>query len=547
MKSLVLRIYVSLVAVLLLFAGVSGWLVNRHFEAERAAVRQALADRAAAWSQFVRDALPAPGAPDAEQAEGLMALARNLRLPLALESTDGRRLATSETFERREREVRERALEADAPHRGERWRARAVTRLDLGDGRVLLLWRPARRGPAALDGMGFAGPHPGGPTRLPPDGPAMGAGTGDAVGSTAANRPTSDRLPSWLAPWRSAAPGFGGEGQGGRVDGRDGPPLGAAGGLVLLLALVFVAVAAAAWPVARRLTRRLETLQRGVDAFGQGALGHRVAVEGRDEVSALARSFNQAAGRIEALVGSHRQLLANASHELRSPLARLKMAVALLDTPADAAQPTAAPDVEAERRRDQLIREVHANIAELDALVDEVLLASRLEAESGLPPTARPRVDWAALLSEEAAAARREAGASDGSAWRLDGPDAPDAGPSAAWVTGDERLLRRAVRNLLQNARRYGGPAAHLSLRRDDTQWVLTVEDEGPGVDPAWRERIFEPFFRVPGHSESSGGVGLGLSLVRQIAERHGGSVRCEGRPTGSGPGSVFRLSLPAA
>jgi signal transduction histidine kinase len=122
-----------------------------------------------------------------------------------------------------------------------------------------------------------------------------------------------------------------------------------------------------------------------------------------------------------------------------------------------------------------------------------------------------------------------------------------DAGAvSEAVVQGDERLLRRAVRNLLENARRYGGGDTLVQLRAAAAAAPVYLEirvcDRGPGVPEAWRERIFEPFFRLPGHAEHEGGVGLGLSLVRQIAQRHGGRVRCEPR---EGGGSCFVLELP--
>ncbi len=107
-------------------------------------------------------------------------------------------------------------------------------------------------------------------------------------------------------------------------------------GLAVLLAVLFFAVAAGAFPVVRRLTRRLEALKQGVERFGAGELSHRVEVSGRDEVAAVAASFNQAAGRVQALLRSHQSLLANASHELRSPLARMKMAVSMLDDAAPA-------------------------------------------------------------------------------------------------------------------------------------------------------------------------------------------------------------------
>jgi signal transduction histidine kinase len=285
-------------------------------------------------------------------------------------------------------------------------------------------------------------------------------------------------------------------------------------GLVLLLALLFLAVAASAYPVVRRLTRRLEALQQGVERFGAGALGQRVDASGRDEVARLAASFNDAAARIEALVAAHKSLLANASHELRSPLARMRMALSLQAETADPAQ------------RERLARELRTNIGELDALVEEVLLASRIDAQAA-SFNAQP-VELISIAAEEAAQVGAEVQASD----------------ARLVASGDERLLRRALRNLLENARRYGGDEVTLEAQRVATTIELRVCDRGPGVPEALRERIFEPFFRLPGHAEREGGVGLGLSLVKQIAERHGGRVHCEAR---AGGGSCFVLSLPAA
>jgi signal transduction histidine kinase len=281
-------------------------------------------------------------------------------------------------------------------------------------------------------------------------------------------------------------------------------------GLAALLVVLFLAVAGGAWPVVRRLTRRLESLKQGVEAFGAGALHQRVPEDGQDEVAAVGASFNRAATRIEALVRSHQSLLANASHELRSPLARLKMALAMLEDAAPAQRPA-------------LRQEIDTNIAELDALVEEVLLAGRLDAA----PNAELRepVGLLGLLAEEAARVGATAQGDD------------------TQCRGEERLLRRAMRNLLENARRYGGSDVQASVQRLPGGGAeVRVCDRGPGVPDAYRERIFEAFFRLPGHAEREGGVGLGLSLVRQIAERHGGHVRCEPR---QGGGTCFVLALP--
>jgi HAMP domain-containing protein len=150
------------------------------------------------------------------------------------------------------------------------------------------------------------------------------------------------------------------------------------------LGLVAVAVAIASFPVVRGLGRRLERLKAGVDRLGGGDLGARVKVEGRDEVAALAASFNRSAERIEALVAAHRLLLANASHELRTPLTRISVAASLLG---DAADP---------KTRESLKRDV----AELDQLIEQILLASRLEALPTLEQ--REPIDLLALAAEEA-------------------------------------------------------------------------------------------------------------------------------------------------
>jgi signal transduction histidine kinase len=305
---------------------------------------------------------------------------------------------------------------------------------------------------------------------------------------------------------------------------KGGPPV-AWGALLLALT---VAVAVGAYPVVRRLTRRLERLQQGVEALGAGDLSARVEVKGRDEVASLAASFNRSAERIEALVRAQKSLLANASHELRSPLARLKMATALLSD-SDA---TSADDAQ----RAALREEVERNVAELDALIEEILLASRLDAADA--PIAHEPVDLLALLAEEAARVQATLSVDDGTA-----PTSAAGGPLT--VDGDLRLLRRMARNLLENARRYGaGTPVEVRAWREPSGPAFEVLDRGPGVPEAERERIFDPFYRVSGRGEGSGGVGLGLSLVRQIARRHAASVTCLLR---EGGGSRFAVRFGAA
>lgn len=431
MNSLFLRIYLTVVAVLLAFAFLAGVIAQRQLDRERELFDTAQDERVQAMAQLLHSALPPAEASAATQAEALRHWGQKLRVPLALEDAQGRLIAAMPRYERMEE------------------RGGTPQAVPLDDGRRLLVMR--LRGAARAE----------------------------------AERPL---VPGW--------------------------PRSAAGvhALLVLFGLLFVGVAVGAYPVVRGLTRRLETLKHGVERFGAGDLDHRVALQGRDEVATVAASFNRTADRVAQLLKVHQNLLANASHELRSPLARLKMALAL------------RPD----RERDpKLEQEVQRNLGELDALLEELLMSARVEAQQGQALRREP-VDLLGLVAEEAA--------------RVDVPldelkgEVPDD-----WV-GDERLVRRAIRNLLENARRYGGDSQSVALRRSPGTIDVVVLDRGPGVPEALRERIFEPFFRLPGHAEVAGGVGLGLALVRQIAEAHGGAVRCEPR---EGGGSRFVLSLP--
>ncbi|MES2246725.1 MAG: ATP-binding protein [Pseudomonadota bacterium] len=285
-------------------------------------------------------------------------------------------------------------------------------------------------------------------------------------------------------------------------------------GLGWMIALVGVAVALGVYPIVRRITQRLETLQRGVQRWGEGDLSARVPEEGQDEVADLSKLFNASAERIEQLVRSHKSLLANASHELRSPLTRIRMGLELMG---DRPSPTAR-------------EEISRNIGELDQLIDEILLASRLDASEADMGTIEA-VDLTGLAAEECAQVNAE----------LDLAEGTDN--ATLTVQGVSRLLRRAIRNLLENARRYGAGEISVELGSAGGYATVRVNDRGPGVPAALRERIFEPFYRLPGASERNGGVGLGLALVKSIAERHGGSVRCEDRPGG---GASFVIRLPA-
>jgi signal transduction histidine kinase len=275
-------------------------------------------------------------------------------------------------------------------------------------------------------------------------------------------------------------------------------------GLILVLGGVAAAVAIGAYPFVRGLTRRLERLQTGVETLGAGNLSARVDVEGKDEVARLAESFNRSAARIEELVGAHRMLLANASHELRTPLSRIRLALELLQ----------------ETKDEKYKAAIEQNIAELDAMIDEILLASRLEATQ--KPQMTENVDLLALAAEEGA--------------RYDGCAVEG---EAVTVRGERRLLARLVRNLIENAQRHGAPPLRVLVRRDYNTAVLEVMDAGAGIPETERERVFSPFHRLRGDSQ---GAGLGLALVRQIARLHGGDAVVAARPDSP---SCLRVTLP--
>lgn len=280
---------------------------------------------------------------------------------------------------------------------------------------------------------------------------------------------------------------------------------------ISLLMLIALFVGIAVYPIVRRVASRLERLQSSVEALGEGNFGSRVDFSGSDEVGKLAESFNRSAARVGALMAAQKTLLANASHELRSPLARIQMALDLVGTSED----------------ESARREINTSIRELDELIGEILLSSRFESENFKAVIGQQPIDLTGLAAEEAARV-----------------GALVAGEPLA-VMGDATLLRRLLRNLLENARRYGGGTAiEVLVEREAAMARVTVSDGGPGIAPVERERIFEPFYRVRGARESDGGVGLGLALVRSIAGQHGGRVYYQER---RGGGSCFCVLLPLA
>ncbi|MBF0193442.1 MAG: HAMP domain-containing histidine kinase [Magnetococcales bacterium] len=278
-------------------------------------------------------------------------------------------------------------------------------------------------------------------------------------------------------------------------------------GFLATIALLAGLLAIGVYPLAKSLTGRIERLKSQVNKLGAGELSTRVLIEGKDEVAALASSFNRAAQKIEKLVASHKSLLASVSHELRTPLTRIRMGIELLDN---------------DERRD-LCNRMSKDVLELDDLIGELLLASRLDTLDRLENS--EEVDLLALLAEEAVVVGAE----------VEG--------ESVLVWGDKRLLRRLIRNLMENARRYGGNSGiESSVNHVDNFARLRVSDHGEGIPQEEVEHIFKPYYKPIAAKDSNfGGVGLGLSLVKQIANHHGGDATYFKRENG---GSTFEVTL---
>ena len=275
--------------------------------------------------------------------------------------------------------------------------------------------------------------------------------------------------------------------------------------IVVILAIAGV-IGIAAYPVVRYLTRRLDGLRTGMERWGAGDLSTRASVAGRDEIATVARTFNTAADRVQALVESQKRLLANASHELRSPLARLRMATELYELTRN------------EKNKNEILR----NLAELDDLVEEILLKIRLGSDQ--PYNLDQQVDLLAIAAEEAVAC------------------GADVAGGQILVRGNEKLIRRMIRNLVQNALRHGKLPIDVTLAEQAGHVELRVRDHGMGLNPEDMASVFEPFFRPAGRGEAAGGWGLGLALVGEIARLHGGRAYAEAP---EGDGACFVVELP--
>ena len=295
------------------------------------------------------------------------------------------------------------------------------------------------------------------------------------------------------------------------------------GGLLAALPLLVAGAAALTWILAGRALRPVEAIRAEVESISGSTLDRRVPVpDSGDEVARLARTMNAMLDRLEDASARQQRFVADASHELRSPVAAIR-------TELEVAQRTAASGdwpVVAER--------LLAEEARLEAVIADLLLLATLD--EGAPiPEAVP-VDVAAEAREEA---RRRAPDRTGVVVDVDAP-------AAAVVRGNRTQLRRALANLLDNAGRHARTTVRLSVHERDGRVRVLVDDDGPGIPAADRERVFERFVRLDDHRARGGvgGAGLGLSLVRRIADRHHGTAIVDTAPLG---GTRVVLDLPAA
>ncbi|HLL54101.1 MAG TPA: HAMP domain-containing sensor histidine kinase [Myxococcaceae bacterium] len=296
---------------------------------------------------------------------------------------------------------------------------------------------------------------------------------------------------------------------------------------VVLLATLSV-IALASIPMARALARPLEKLTGTARALGNGDLSVRSGIQRRDEVGELAQAFDEMAERLERLIRGEKELLANVSHELRTPLARIRMALEL----AEEADPA---------KLRQYLGDVRLDLSELESLVNDVLTAARLEllgSNQGIPPLRREKVAPNVVL-DRCVARFRETHPHRALEVRVE--------PALPELALDSALLRRAVENLIDNARKYSdeGTPIHLTARAEGGGLAVEVRDLGIGIEPADLPRLFTPFFRTDrSRARGTGGVGLGLALAKRIVEAHGGQLSVESAP---GQGTRIRFTLPPA
>jgi len=288
--------------------------------------------------------------------------------------------------------------------------------------------------------------------------------------------------------------------------------------LVIAVPAASLVLAFLVWLLVGRVLRPVERIRQQVAAIGGDSLHRRVPVPGsRDEVARLAGTMNGMLDRIEAFSERQRRFVADASHELRGPLTRIRAELEV-----DLAHPESA-DLEATHRS------ILDDTEGLEALVEDLLTLARSD-DAGIPGRREPvDLDDVVLTEVQRLAIK-------------DGPVIDVSDVSGAQILGDAGQWARVVRNLLDNAVRHGGPSVKVALREETGEAVLRVCDDGPGIPPELRERVFERFARVDEARNAARGAGLGLAIAREIVLAHGGTITIEDAPT---RGTCFEVRVP--
>ncbi|NRD67908.1 HAMP domain-containing histidine kinase [Corallococcus exiguus] len=295
----------------------------------------------------------------------------------------------------------------------------------------------------------------------------------------------------------------------------------------IIVGLVLACTAITSVVFARTLAGPLEKLASAARAFGAGRLDVRAGLRRKDELGLVSEAFDEMAGRITQLLRSQKELLANVSHELRTPLSRIRVALDL------------AAEGDAQTAR-ELLPDITEDLSELERLVSDVLTTSRLElvteGTSGVPPLRLERVDANALL-DKAAARFHTARPTHRLEVQVDG--------TLPALEADPVLLRRVLDNLLDNAGKYSEPGTTVKLhaRAAGDGLQVDIQDQGIGIEAQDLSRVGTPFFRTDrSRARTTGGVGLGLALVRRILDAHHGRLTLESQP---GQGTTARVVLP--
>lgn len=288
--------------------------------------------------------------------------------------------------------------------------------------------------------------------------------------------------------------------------------------LLLILPPLLALLAVASWVLVGRALRPVEAIRAEVADISGRALDRRVPVPPRrDEIGRLASTMNEMLDRLQAASERQRKFVADASHELQSPIAALRTQLEVaIAQPATTDWAATSSDLLAESRH-------------MERLVRDLLFLARSDGEEGVRRI--EPVDLDDIVLEEATRLRSTAQV------RVDA-----SGVSAAPLSGNRDELTRLVRNLLENAEHHAESRVRIRLSAEGREIILMVEDDGPGVPPAERERIFQRFTRLDeARSRNNGGTGLGLAIVKEITERHGGTVCVEN----AAPGARFAVRLP--